>query len=333
MSLFSSLIRVMPVDLAMHMCLNRHPPVQQLLGMSTLRPHHALIRPSTRDSLQPRSARSPQIPASPVSTLSCTRACGTLKKKKRVVFADAKGLALTAVWIFDSDPPVSDVDELCPPFKTKTESFVQSKKPCLQLGFSQPSADFPSFLDRMAKYLVRLESCSLIYGSLFGKVRVCNISPKKAVHIRITFDSWRTHHDIPCTPIPQKNRSSETELFVFNIPVPSCPNVQDRLEFCVTFRPGSGNMLLWDSNGGRNYRILAQDLNSEEAHSVEKKHLRPQNSQNPQSPLRKSLVLSKTGSLSTLTYSQNMSKMLCRQENSTLISTLPLNSNSASKLI
>ncbi|KAF4082663.1 hypothetical protein AMELA_G00154120 [Ameiurus melas] len=320
--------KVMPVDLAMHMSMIRRPPVRELLGMSTLRPQHAFTRPSTCDSLRSRAASTSQVPTSPVSDLNCMNPCGTLKKKKRVVFADAKGLALTAVRIFNSDPPVSDEEELSPPAKIKTDLSVQSKKSHLRLGFPQPSADLPSFLENLEKSLVRLESCSLIYGSLFGKVRVCNISPKKAVHVRITYDSWKSHQDVPCTPIHQENRSSETELFVFNIPVPSCPNFQDHLEFCVCFRPGSRNMLLWDSNGGKNYRILLKDLNSEKAYSVEKKPLRPQNFHSPQSlPLRKG-----PGSLSSHTSSENMSKTLSRQENSILKSNLFPNSNRANKL-
>ncbi|KAB5543805.1 hypothetical protein PHYPO_G00083850 [Pangasianodon hypophthalmus] len=325
--------KVMPVDLAMHMCLNHHPPVGRLLGMSALGSHRALTRPSTCESQRPRAARSPQVPASPMSTLSCTSSCGILKKKKRVVFADAKGLALTAVRIFNSDPPISDVEELSPPVNLKVQSSVQRKKPHLRLGFPQPSADLPSYLESLATSLVRLESCSLIYGSLFGKVRVCNISSEKAVHVRITYDSWRSHQDIPCTPIQQKSGSLETELFVFNVPVPSYPNVQDRLEFCVSFRPGPGNTLLWDSNGGRNYRILVEDLNSEEAYSAEKKPLMPQNSQSPQSlALRNGPALYKSASFSSVTFSENMSKPLNRQENSILKSILPPNSNSAKKL-
>ncbi|XP_026798604.2 protein phosphatase 1 regulatory subunit 3C-B-like [Pangasianodon hypophthalmus] len=298
-----SAAKVMPVDLAMHSCLNRHPSVEQLLGMSTLRSRRPLTRPSTFESLRPKAAIFPEIPASPVSALRCTSPSGTLKKKKRVVFADDKGLALTAVRIFNSDPPISDVEELSPPAEIKTESFVQSKKPRLQLGFSQPSADLPSFLESLAKSLVRLESCSLIYGSLFGKVRVCNISSEKAVHVRITYDSWRSHQDIPCTPIQQKSGSLETELFVFNIPLPSYPNVQERLEFCVSFHPGPGKTLLWDSNGGRYYQILVEDVNSEEVHSVEKKPLMPYNFQSPQSlPLRNGPALYKSASLSSLIY-------------------------------
>ncbi|XP_053501567.1 protein phosphatase 1 regulatory subunit 3C-B-like [Ictalurus furcatus] len=311
-----SAAKVMPVDLAMHMCLNRHPSVEQLLGMSTLRSHRAITRPSIYDTLRSKASRSPPIPESPVSPVNSTSTFGTLKKKKRVVFADDKGLALTAVWIFNSDPPISDEEELSSPVKQKTDLSVQSKKPRLRLGFPQPSADLPSFLEKLAKTLVHLESCSLVYGSLFGKVRVCNISPEKAVHIRITYDSWRSHHDIPCTPIQQNNENSDTELFFFNVPVPSCPNIQDRLEFCVSFRPGSGNTLWWDSNDGRNYQILVEDVNSEEASAVEKKPLRPQIFQSIQSVrLRNGPPLYRSASLSSLISPMNMMKTSSRQWN------------------
>ncbi|XP_060764532.1 protein phosphatase 1 regulatory subunit 3C-B-like [Neoarius graeffei] len=315
--------KVMPVDLAMHRRLNSQNPEQlldQLLNMPIPRYHRSLPRPHIYDSLRPKAARSPPIPATPVKVLNSTSPSGTLKKKKRVVFADDKGLALTTVRLFQADPPVSDEEELTLPVKIKTESSVQSKKPRLQLGFPQPSADSPSYRESLAKSLVHLQSCNLIYGSLVGKVRVCNISPEKAVHVRITYDSWRSHQDIQCTPVQQKNESTETELFVFNIPVPSCPSEQDRVEFCVSFRPGSGNVILWDNNGGQNYQILVEDMDSKEVSFVEKKPLRPQNVEIAQSlPLRNGPVLYKSAKLGSLTSYKNMIPMdrqtLTRQEN------------------
>ncbi|XP_060765402.1 protein phosphatase 1 regulatory subunit 3C-like [Neoarius graeffei] len=341
--------KVTPVDLAMQRRLNSQNPEQlldQLLNMPIPRYHRSLPRPHIYDSLRPKAARSPPIPATPVKVLNSTSPIGTFKKKKpvkcppnpvcpasdlinpdgtfkkkkQVVFADEKGLALTTVRLFQADPPVSDEEELTLPVKIKTESSVQSKKPRLRLGFLQPSADSPSYRESLAKSLVHLESCNLIYGSLVGKVRVCNISPEKAVHVRITYDSWRSHQDIQCTPVQQKNESTETELFVFNIPVLSCPSEQDRVEFCVSFRPGSGNMILWDNNGGQNYQILVEDMDSKEVSFVEKKPLRPQNVEIAQSlPLRNGPVLYKSAKLGSLTSDKNMIPMdrqtLTRQEN------------------
>ncbi|KAG7322929.1 hypothetical protein KOW79_014275 [Hemibagrus wyckioides] len=308
--------KVMPLDLSMHTRLSRHASLENLLGLSTFRSHRTVSRPSTYDSLRPKSPRSPQTPISPLSTLNFTSPWGTLKKKKRVVFADDKGLPLTAVRIFESDPPISEVEEISPPFKFQTESSVQNKKLRLRLGFTQPSADFPSFLESLTKSLVRLESCTLIYGSLLGKVRVCNVSAEKAVHIRITHDSWRSQQDIPCTPIQEKNGSSETEMFIFNVPVPFYPNAEDRLEFYVTYRLGSGNTLLFDTNGGQNYRILVEDMDSEEVveKTVEKKPLRTLNIQSPLT-LRNGPAPYKPTSYNSNIYSKNMLKTWSRQEN------------------
>lgn len=286
----SSLIRVIPVEPAMHLCLNRHPSVDPFWDMSTLRSYRTPTRPSTFESLRPRAARSSQISTSPISTQIPTSPCGTLKKKKQVVFADDKGLALTSVRFFDSDPLDTDEEEEpSSPVKIKTRSSVQSKTPRLRLGFPQPSTDLSSFLEGLNKSQVRLERCSLIYGSLFGKVRVRNISAEKAVHIRMTCDSWMSHQDMPCTPILQ-NRNAETEQFIFNIPVPSCTSVQNHLEFYITFRPGSGNLLFLDNNDGQNYRILVEDVDTEEV-SVETTPLNPQNIQSIQPlPVRNGLV-------------------------------------------
>ncbi|XP_060752200.1 protein phosphatase 1 regulatory subunit 3C-like [Tachysurus vachellii] len=327
--------KVMPIDLSMHMGLSRHTSVESLLGLSTLRSHRTVSRPSIYDSLRPKSPRSPQSPDFPVSALNTQSTCGTLRKKKRVVFADDKGLPLTAVRIIESDPPVSDVEEISPSVQIKVESSLQNKKPQrLRLGFPQPSSDSPSFLESLKKSLVRLESCTLIYGSLVGKVRVCNISPEKAVHVRISHDSWRSHQDIPCTRIQEKNGILETELFVFNVPVPFCPNLEDRLEFYVTFRPGSGSMLWLDRNGGQNYRILVEDVDSEEGleKTVEKKPLRPLNFQSPLSvPLRNGPAPYKSTSFSSIVFPKNITKTFSTQENIMPRSYSLHDSNSADK--
>uniref|UniRef100_A0A4W4H8U4 Protein phosphatase 1 regulatory subunit 3C2, duplicate a n=1 Tax=Electrophorus electricus TaxID=8005 RepID=A0A4W4H8U4_ELEEL len=187
-----------------------------------------------------------RAPFCPSNTLALPSKGATIKKKKRVVFADAKGLALTAVRLFPTDPPASDPDnQLC----------VPGLIPRLRLGFPQPSTHLPSFLTDLADVLVRLESCNLSGRSLSGTVRVCNISAKKAVHIRITFDSWRRHWDVPCVQTLQRHMDSKTDVFAFTVPLPSELSVQARMEFCVSFRPGLGNITLWDNNGGQNYRV------------------------------------------------------------------------------
>lgn len=205
----------------------RHTVRQRLeLPSDVLRYHHTLPRTGITSTHPARSVTPPLLPPppSPISPMSTSSSVGTLKKKKRVVFADDKGLALTAVRLFVVDRPESpsDTSSVSQPEKPKDQLPVKPRTLRLRLGFPQPSADFASFVRGLTGSLVQLESCSLVDGSLTGMVRVCNISQEKAVHIRITFDSWRSHQDIPCTFIPQQPASA-TELFGFNMPFPSGP--------------------------------------------------------------------------------------------------------------
>ncbi|XP_076876049.1 protein phosphatase 1 regulatory subunit 3C-B-like [Brachyhypopomus gauderio] len=264
-----SAAKVMPVDLAMHAHVNRRHPVSQILTMPPQGVHHTLWRHSTPSNALHPFRTVPRHPFSPTNTLAIPGKGAALKKKKRVVFADAKGLALTAVRLFSIDPPVSDPEDPSPPATPKEQGSVRGQILRLRLGFLQPSADVPSFLAGLAESLVRLESCSLMGRSLSGTVRVCNVSARKAVHIHITFDSWRSRWDVPCVRAKQQQHGdSETDVFVFTVPLLHELSILDQLEFCVSFRPGLGNVTLWDNNGGQNYRVTVEPVNPEEVPMV-----------------------------------------------------------------
>lgn len=249
---------VMPVDLAMHAQVS--PPVSQLLGMSTL-------RASSSNLTSPELQRARLLPPSPSSSLSSSSSGsslssyspgrGTLRKKKQVVFADAKGLALASVRIFTTDPLETETEDA--PQKeesVKARPPMQSARLRLKLGFPQPIADRAS----LKETLVQLESCSLTERVLSGAVRVCNIKFDKTVFVRITFDSWRSHKDIACTYVREPHATLETDLFVFKVSLPSELDPKDRLEFLVMFRPGNSSLHLVDNNKGKNYQIFVENL-------------------------------------------------------------------------
>ncbi|XP_016093826.1 protein phosphatase 1 regulatory subunit 3C-B-like [Sinocyclocheilus grahami] len=250
--------RVMPVDLAMHAQIST--PVSLLLGMSALRcsspnvpsPELQLAR------LSPPSPTSSLSSSSSASSLSSySPSTSTLCKKKRVVFADAKGLALTSVRIFTAGPSETETEDAPQPEEHKKLRMpMQSVILRLKLGFPQPVADCA----RLKETLVQLESCSLSEKVLSGTVRVYNIKFNKTVFIRITFDSWRSHKDIACTYVREPNATSETDLFSFNVSLPSNLDPKERLEFVVVFRPGSSNLHLVDNNKGKNYHIYVENV-------------------------------------------------------------------------
>uniref|UniRef100_A0A3B1IN03 Protein phosphatase 1 regulatory subunit 3C-like n=1 Tax=Astyanax mexicanus TaxID=7994 RepID=A0A3B1IN03_ASTMX len=321
--------KVMPADLSLHMGMSRRHAVRQRLELPSdvLRYHHTLPRISIASTHPARSSTPPPLlppPSSPISPLSTPSSVRTLKRKKHVVFADDKGLALTAVRIFIVDRPESPTDDssVPQPEKIKDQVPVQPRTLRLRLGFPQPSADLTSFLRGLADSFVRLESCSLVDGSMTGTVRVCNISKEKTVHIRITFDAWRSHQDIPCSYMPQQPNSA-TQLFVFNMPFPSDLNLQNQVEFGVLFRPQSGSTLLWDNNGGQNYKILVEAVDPVEdalvapvTPVVQNRLFKMQSLRWPQAwPKRKSQALDFSTCHSPVNIPENMiNKPLSRQE-------------------
>ncbi|KAJ8260802.1 hypothetical protein COCON_G00165250 [Conger conger] len=258
---------VSPLDLSPPLCMSQSPPLLRLwpsLSSPKLSPRcfsHLLSPPSSPDSPMSRS---------PV-----------FSRKKRVVFADAKGLALTTVRYFsegeeeeEEEKPRSPAPAETPPgvarmpgpggaiqaAEKKTLQFrppVRRGRPLrLWLGFPQPAADPGAFRLRLQEELVLLESCRVTTDSLSGAVCARKLGFETAVHVRVTFDSWRSHRDVPCAPHKHMPAAGDTNLFTFDIPLPENLDPRERLEFCVSCRHGKG-ALLWDKNKGQNYRVHA----------------------------------------------------------------------------
>lgn len=266
---------VMPVDLAMCLSLGRQKPLYQLLSMSPLTPAQRRSPPTacppktglsspyqSFSTPYPSSSTPPPCPA-PSAPRSCFRKDGAGLNKKRVVFADAKGLALTAVRLFipESSSPASSLVITSSQAKLLGQQPTLNKQECtkLRLGFPQPSLELKAFLARLRETHVQLESCNISENSFTGKVCVSHASAEKVVNIRVTFDSWRSHHDIPCTFLQQQRRGgSDMDVFAFDLLLPKSIDSRERVEFCVYFKPGPGATPHWDDNRGQNYRVYIE---------------------------------------------------------------------------
>ncbi|KAM3874419.1 protein phosphatase 1 regulatory subunit 3C-B [Diretmus argenteus] len=254
---------VMPVDLAVRLCLSQGQPLYQLLSMSHLGQPADCPPRSNFHSLR-HSSSSSSSSSRTSEPRSCFRRDGRGPNKKRVVFADAKGLALTAVRLFvpdSSSPPGTLVMKRSPATLQQGQQqlpSIKGQRYKLRLGFLQPTLDYNVFLARLQETLVQLESCVVTEYSLSGTVCACNISSEKAVHLRVTFDSWRSHRDVPCTYLQQPYGSCDMDVFAFDVALPQNLNPTERVEFCVSFRPGVGATPRWDDNRGQNYRLCME---------------------------------------------------------------------------
>ncbi|XP_053366273.1 protein phosphatase 1, regulatory subunit 3Ca [Clarias gariepinus] len=174
------------------------------------------------------------------------------KAKKKVVFADSKGMSLTAVRVFS------------PCENKKSDSQVQFQLPKLEvalnpvqsriLEFRQPATEYMEFRKRLMKNSVCLESCTLQGRTLTGTIKVRNVSFEKSVQVRITFDSWENHRDIECTFLNDVCGCRDTDTFSFIIEIPACVQPQDNVEFCVSYT--CGGKTHWDNNNGKNYALV-----------------------------------------------------------------------------
>ncbi|TSK14622.1 Protein phosphatase 1 regulatory subunit 3C-B [Bagarius yarrelli] len=256
----------MPVDVAMRICLAHSPPLRGFLGsydncksrnlVKPFKPLRSCISSKTKMEATNRGWKSPKG-----------------KAKKRVVFADSKGMSLTAIHVFkefEEDtvlPPdlqfeMSDLEDAIVSLKVEKEkSFV--------LDFPQPGADYLEFRNRLKKNLVCLENCVIQDRSLMGTIKVSNISFEKSVHVRITFDSWLSYTDVPCVYMNNVYGCADIDTFSFSVDLPSSVPHEKQVEFCISYNADDGTH--WDNNGGKNYRLAHANNNSNQTKQASQK--------------------------------------------------------------
>lgn len=181
--------------------------------------------------------------------------------KKRVVFADDKGLSLTQVKMMTepSDcPPRWTVDFLEQVTGGASASVSADR---WEVTFPQPASDYLDFRSRIDTQNIALENVVVQEADqvLVGTIKVKNLSFSKLVTVRVTFDQWTTHQDVvatfnPCTM--QGSGQSHTvnlfDTFSFKVAIPASSSLS-RIEFCLCYKCDSGEF--WDNNKGKNFII------------------------------------------------------------------------------
>ncbi|XP_051883832.1 protein phosphatase 1 regulatory subunit 3C-B [Pristis pectinata] len=249
-------VSIMPVDLAMRLCLAHSPPMRNFLG-----PYEACRGLNASSRLKPlRPCISVRADADPCNDAWGHHARG--KRKKTVVFADDKGFALTAVHIFSEfNDSLTELQFELTDLDNATDGLKINERKPLVLDFPQPSADYLEFRNRLMKNFVCLENCTLQEKSIAGTIAVRNLTYHKVVQIRITFDAWKSYKDVDCTFLNNIYGCSDTDTFSFAIDLPPSIPPQERIEFCISFR--SGDQTYWDNNDGKNYGIVHAEWKSD----------------------------------------------------------------------
>lgn len=276
----------MPVDVAVRICLASSPPLRSFLGncdhrrsssalLKRCEPLRPCLTPVHRGDNEGVAAAT-TTPTSAGTELSGDPAWLRTKKKKSVVFADSRGLALTAVHVF------TEAEDFLP---TELQFHLKEMEDAtaglhlgdgkdapdcgsgLVLDFTQPAADYLDLRNRLKAQQVCLETCSVQDHLLSGTVQVRNLSFDKSVLIRITFDSWQSFQDAPCVYLNNIYGRPDTDTFSFSVPIPEVLQPTSRVEFCIQYQ--TQDQSFWDNNRGNNYRLVMADANGSQTQSAE----------------------------------------------------------------
>ncbi|XP_028983248.1 protein phosphatase 1 regulatory subunit 3C-B [Betta splendens] len=268
---------VMP-DVAMRFYISHSPP--PLRGF--LSSYEELQRAKNRVNQSSRGHKQP--PYKPLRPCLSGRRCqgwSSSAGKKRVVFADMKGMSLTAIHVFSKFDDESYEEKRCGGGAAEELQFDMtdleaaamdlkiSPVRSMALGFKQPAADYLDFRNRLIQNSVCLENCSLQERSLTGTIKVRNIGFEKSVQVRATFDSWSSHTDVECTFMNNVYGCQDTDTFSFVLELPAFIAPHNRVEFCICFQVQGQSF--WDNNDGKNYVLKhvgwnGQDLETQTQH-------------------------------------------------------------------
>ncbi|KAI1886880.1 hypothetical protein AGOR_G00200340 [Albula goreensis] len=255
---------IMPVDVAMRICLAHSPPLRSFL--SSYEDCRARNLVNRYKPLRPCIISKQEVEAASLGWKS-----PKAKGKKRVVFADSKGMSLTAIHVFSDfeEDPLSELQFDLADLEDAAVGLKISKDKSLILDFPQPAADYLDFRNRLKKNSVCLENCTLQERSLAGTVKVRNVSFEKSVHIRITFDSWKSYTDFPCTFMNNVYGCPDTDTFSFAFDLPSYVPPNERIEFCICYK--AQDQMYWDNNDEKNYRLIHADCEGDQGIPVAQK--------------------------------------------------------------
>lgn len=247
----------------MRICLAHSPPLRNFLSSyeecrSRAENSATSLRPciNTRGEAEVMTTTI-AIPSSPRMGLA-SPSTKPRRAPKKVVFADSKGLSLTAIHVFKEFE-----DDLMTDLQFDLLDLKLPEDRSLVLDFAQPAADYLDFRNRLKKNQVCLENCTVQSNTVSGTVKVRNVSFEKSVWLRITLDKWKTNRDVECTYLNNVYGCPDTDTFAFSIDL---PDSAEHLEFCIQYKTQDDTF--WDNNNGNNYRLSSSEAKQSETNST-----------------------------------------------------------------
>ena len=186
-----------------------------------------------------------------------------LRKSKSVHFADSMGLPLLSVLTFNAEKELqeefsklmaldhrerwSTMADKCCSTKQGSSAVPKSK----ETFFASPKI----LAKKVEMQKICLEKTELLESAVRGTACVDNLSYKKDVIVRFTFDKWRTQQDVQGA-FHSHSREQNFDRFVFEIPIPNDATAPKnfKVEFAVAYNVLGDSH--WDNNNGFNYHVL-----------------------------------------------------------------------------
>lgn len=191
--------------------------------------------------------------------------------KKKVVFADDKGMSLTHVRFMTEPsnvPPLWSFRFLAEVTQGITAEAEAQSEPW-EITFPQPASDYVDFRKRLEEDKVSLENVIVKEGDevIIGTVKVSNLGFHKEVFVRVSSDNWKRFEDAFCNFVQNLGTGNGAyalyDTFSFKIPLPPRGKI---VEFCVCFRCNDGEF--WDNNKGKNYVLVKKTPNMHKSFSM-----------------------------------------------------------------
>ncbi|XP_034021463.1 protein phosphatase 1 regulatory subunit 3B [Thalassophryne amazonica] len=233
----------MMVDMALPLCLSKEGFVYRKT-LKGCEPHlNSCLRFAESHCLDP---------CEPTDSSSSRKESG--KAKKHVTFADHKGRSLTKVKVFSEFSDVIEIPQCIQEVLDPVPSRAPEEEQKPVLDFTQPSSDYLHFHQSLESNYICLEYCTVKDKTLAGTVKVKNLSFEKSVMVRMTFDSWKSYKDVECAFMKDAYPNPSTDTFSFEVLLPDGLRPHEHIEFAICYHVGGSEY--WDSNQGKNYRIL-----------------------------------------------------------------------------
>lgn len=219
------------------------------------------IKPASRMPAFPKRPCLVIRPSDESSSSSDEDPTSPTRLKKKVVFADDKGMSLTHVRVMTEPsnvPPLWSFRFLAEVTQGITADPVGHVEPW-EVTFPQPASDYVDFRKRLDTEKVSLENVIVkdSEDTILGTVKVKNITFHKEVIVRSSINDWKTYEDAFCVFVPNNLSSTVTPAYVlydtFSFKIPLTPKA-NKIEFCVCFRCEGKEY--WDNNHQKNYIIV-----------------------------------------------------------------------------